>query len=88
MVEKEEIIGVMETLIRELKTSGYNRGEAKEIVVGGMTGWQRKMKRREEEGSIYRSASSTMSQRCRKKVLEKTSWYKGKRKREDEGGEE
>ena len=29
-----------------------------------------------------------MSQRCRKKVLEKTSWYKGKRKREDEEGEE
>ena len=84
MIPTKEIEEVVEVFIGEMKTSGYERAETKEIVVSGITGWQRKMKRREEEGRIYRSARSTLSIRCRKKLLEKTSWYKAKRKREDE----
>ena len=34
---------------------------------------------------FYRSAKSTLAQRCRKKLIEKTTWYKDKkRKREDD----
>ena len=78
----------MEVFIGEMKTSGYDRGETREVVTCGMIGWQRKVKRREEEGRFYRSAKSTLNQRCRKKLLEKTSWYKKKRKREeDDDGE-
>ena len=83
-VEKEEILKVGEQFIRELKVSGYNRKEAREIVVSGMTGWQRKIKRREEDGGeMYKNARSTLPKRCRKKLLEKTNWYK-KRKRDSE----
>ena len=85
MIPTKEIEEVVEVFICEMKTSGYERAETKEIVVSGITGWQRKMKRREEEGRIYnRSARSTLSIRCRNKLLEKTSWYKAKRKREGE----
>ena len=83
-IPKEEISGIMEVFIREMKTSGYERSETREVVVCGITGWQRKVKRREEEGRFYRSARSTLTTRCRKKLLEKTSWYKKKRKREEE----
>ena len=83
-IPREEISGIMEVFIREIKTSGYERSETREVVVCGITGWQRKVKRREEEGRFYRSARSTLTTRCRKKQLEKTSWYKktekGKRK--------
>ena len=85
---KEEIVKHMEVFITEMVTSGYGRGETREIVAAGMLGWQRKMKRREEEGRIYRSARSTLPMRCRKKLLEKTSWYKQKRKREEDEEDE
>ena len=80
----EEISKVMEVFIGEMKTSGYDRGETREVVTFGIIGWQRKVKRKEEEGRFYRSAKSTLNQRCRKKLLEKTSWYKKKRKREED----
>ena len=79
-----EIEEIMEVFIREMKTSEYEKKEIREIVVCGMTGWQRKMKRREDEGQIYRSARSTLPQRCKKKLLEKTSWYKKRRRQEEE----
>ena len=81
---KEKIVKHMEVFISEMVTSGYGRGETREIVAAGMLGWQRKIRRREEEGRIYRSARSTLPIRCRKKLLEKTSWYKQKRKREED----
>ena len=44
----------------------------------------KKIKRREEEGGeIYKNARSTLPKTCRKKLLEKTNWYK-KRKRDTE----
>ena len=50
----------------------------------GVIGWKKKIVRRKKEGRpFYRSAPSTLAQRCRKKLLEKVTWYK-KRKREDD----
>ena len=59
--EKLETKVVVEQFTKELKVSGYTRAEAKEIVVSGLIGWKRKMKRR--EGAIYRSAKSTLASR-------------------------
>ena len=48
-------------------------------------GWQRKIIRRiKEEKPFYRSAESILKLRCKKKLLEKVTWYKNKRKREDD----
>ena len=42
------------------------------------------MRRKDEVKPFYRSCSSTLPQRCKKKLTEKTNWYKAKRKREDD----
>ena len=58
-------------------------------MVSGALGWKRKVKRRQNDGTdFYRSAKTTLAIRCTKKLLEKVTWYKAKRKREDEDDEE
>ena len=80
--EKEEVI---ENFIKQCKTSGYNRHETREGVISGIKGWKRKHMRRERDGiSFYRGARSTLAGRVKKKLTEKTSWYKKKRKRDEE----
>ena len=83
-IEQSEITAVVEQFSQEMKVSGYDRVETREVVVSGLIGWKRKMKRREDEGAIYRSAQSTLVQRCRKKLMEKTTWYKKRKRGEQE----
>ena len=69
-----------------MKSSGYSRKQAKEVVVCGVVGWRRKLERRENKGqNQYLHASETLEKRTHDKLLEKTSWYKesNKRKLED-----
>ena len=83
--EKEEVI---EHFTKQCKTSGYSRHETREGVISGLKGWKRKCIRRERDGvGFYRSAKSTLGIRCKKKLTEKSSWYKTKRKRDDEDDE-
>ena len=84
--EKEEVV---EHFIQQCKTSGYSRHETREGVVSGIKGWKRKCTRRERDGiDFYRSGRSTLGARTKKKLTEKSTWYKNKRKREDEDEEE
>ena len=58
----EETTRIIESFTQQLKSSGYNRKTAREIVVSGSLGWKRKIKRREQEGTdFYRSARSTLA---------------------------
>jgi hypothetical protein len=83
----EEMPEIIEHFTTQLKTSGYDRRLAKEIISCGVVGYRRKVMRRDREGrGFYRHASSTLSQRNKKKLLEKTTWYREKRKRAE--GEE
>ena len=76
---------MVENYIQQCKTSGYNRHETREGVISGIKGWKRKHMRRERDKiDFYRGAKSTLAGRVRKKLTEKTNWYKKKRKREDE----
>jgi hypothetical protein len=87
-IDSEETAKIIDVFTQQLKSSGYNRKTARDIVVSGTLGWKRKIKRREQEGTdFYRSARSTLAGRCRKKLLEKVTWYKTKRKREGEEDE-
>ena len=82
---QEEKLEVVEHYIQQCKTSGYNRHETREGVVSGIKGWKRKHQRREKDNiDFYRGAKSTLAGRIRKKLTEKTTWYKQKRKRDDE----
>ena len=55
----EDVHNIIETLIQELKNSGYNRKYSREIVVSGILGWKRKIARRIQEGK-------TLLQKCTK----------------------
>ena len=77
--DSEEKCRVVEEFTQELKSSGWPRRDAREMVVNGLLGWMRKHQRREDNHqSFYRSAASTLSMRTRKKLTEKADWYKGK----------
>ena len=84
---EEEVEKVMEDFTRQTKNSGWKIREAREMVVSGYLGWQRRMEKRKKEGGMkYRSAGSSLQSRTRRKLLGKEEWYKEsgeKRKRED-----
>jgi hypothetical protein len=42
----DELEGAIEHYIFQLKSSGYNRKQARETVVCGIVGWRRKLERR------------------------------------------
>ena len=57
--------------------------------MSGVVGWRRKVQRREREGrGYYRHARSTLSSRDKKKLLDKVTWFRGKRKRDEDEDEE
>ena len=84
-IERKEKIWVIDTMTKQLKNSGYSRMESAEAVVSGVRGFERKCERRKKEdgSTFYRHGRDTLKKRVRKKLTEKTSWYKEK-KREDE----
>ena len=85
----EEMTGIVEHYTQQLKMSGYDRKQSKEIICCGVVGWKRKVQRREREGrGFYRHAKSTLRQRNKKKLLAKTTWFRDKRKREEDAEED
>ena len=83
--DTEETSKIIETFIQQLKSSGYNRKESREIVVAGLLGWKRKIKRMKDDGQeFYRNANSTLATRCRKKLLEKNKLVQGKSRKKSQ----
>ena len=84
-VVQDEIGSIIEQYISQLKSSGYGRKQTREIVVCGVMGWRRKLERREKDGGKqYLEAKDTLASRTEAKLLEKTSWFKGDKKRKQE----
>ena len=80
-----ERTAVVNTFTKELKNSGYSRAKAREIIVCGLLGLERKKKRRRREGQQFHSrAMSTLNQKTTKKLTGKQSWYKQKSKNMEE----
>ena len=81
-VMEEEVEGVIEQYVSQLKTSGYGQKQTREAVICGVMGWRRKLERRERQGvKQYLEAKDTLVDRTDAKLLEKTSWFKGNAKR-------
>ena len=78
-IRQEERTLVVDIFSKELKASGYTRHKAREIVVCGLLGLERKRKRREREGeTFHRRARMTIQKRTNKKLHGKQSWFKTK----------
>ena len=44
---------MIEHFRKQLKNSGYDRKQAKEVIVSGVVGWRRKLERREKAGQRH-----------------------------------
>ena len=86
--DPSEKIKMLEIFTEELIISEYGRSEIINIIASGIKGWKEKIKRRKAESRpFYRHAASTLSQRCTRKLVEKTTWYRRGRKIEDDKGD-
>ena len=84
-VEMSEKVQIIDDYTETLSVSGYSKREIKEIIESGLTGFVRKVERLRKAGiPFHRPASMTLQGRIRKKLLEKTNWYKGDKKRKQE----
>ena len=68
-----------------MANSGYGRDQVRKIVIGGLTGYERKVSISKDRSNprwrpLHDSAASSSGRRSRKKLLAKTNWFKGKRK--------
>ena len=73
--------GVVDQFGVKVMTSGYTLMQARRIVISGLKGWERKLRRAKKEGRrIFKTSGDSLSGRIRKKMLGKTSWYRKKRR--------
>ena len=85
---KEEVPGIIEHYTSQLKMSGYGRRQAREVICCGVAGWKSKIARRErEKRGFYRHAKSTLKMRNKKKLLENTTWFRERKRSEEDQGE-
>ena len=85
MITQGERVRLVDNFTQELKNSGYCRKRAREIVVCGLLGLERKrMRRRRQNQNFHRRGKSTIGQRAIKKLNGKTSWFKTKPKDAEE----
>ena len=60
-ISQEEILEVIEKFIQLLRTSGYDRAQAREAVISGIRGWKSKIRRRQEEMKNYTGVQQVQS---------------------------
>ena len=72
---------VIDQFGKKVLTSGYSIHQTKKIVLAGIRGWDRKVKRmkQDNDGKIFRTNRESVKMRTRKKILGKTHWYKSKK---------
>ena len=82
---REEWNKVVDGYGQKLLTSGFSREKEVEILVAGIRCYERKVRRCRKNGwSLYRTAKGSMKSRQMKKLIGNKSWYRQKRKREEE----
>ena len=76
-VEMSEKVKIIDDYTETLNVSGYSEREIKEIIESGLTGFVRKVEKFRKAGiPFHRPAAMTLQGRIKKKLLEKTNWYK------------
>ena len=69
---------VVDGYAQKLLNSGYGKEQVRKIVVNGIKGYEGRKSRCKKEGRrLRRTAKESLGARLKKKLLSKTSWYKG-----------
>ena len=83
-LSKEYREHVVDEYGKKILNSGYTREQAIRILVNGIKGYENKRRRRIKEGRRLRTtAKESRSGRYRKKLLAKSTWFKGKKDNAD-----
>ena len=76
---------ILEKFTIKMKCSGYNFKQRSEIIISGLKGYERKLKRAAEgKQELHREGKATLGARSKKKLLAKFNWYKKKKNTEEE----
>ena len=86
-VDIDEKVKIVDHFTSQLAKSGYNNKQAKEVVMSSLKGIKKKAEKRLKSDRRFKSGADTLEERCKKKLMEATSWYKD-RKKENDGEEE
>ena len=78
--------GVVDGYGVKLMTSGFSKDQTRKILMNGMKGYNAKRIKRKARtgGRIHLTAKESSQERNYKKLLGKSSWYKGRRKEDNE----
>ena len=72
-----------------MQKSGWFASEANEIIVCGLKNYEKKIKILIKEGRpLHRPGVSTVKTRIKKKILEKTTWFRKGRESDEDNDEE
>ena len=75
---------VVDSYTARLKSSGYEEAAIKTIIIAGLKNYERiRMKAEKGKGSINRSGKSNLSNRYKKKLVDKSTWFIDKNKEVD-----
>ena len=85
-VSQEERNKAVDSYTDRLIRSGYSISQVRDIIVSGLTGYERKkLKAAKEKAPLHQPAATTQLKIClHKKLTEKENWYKLKRKQQIE----
>ena len=62
----------------KILTSGYSVEQTRRIILSGLRGYEAKVRRRTDEGvPLYRTSEDSGTSRAKKKILGKSTWFKG-----------
>ena len=83
-MDKETKLGVIDMMAKKMRTSGYTISQTRRAISNGLKFYEEKKARcKRENRPLYRTASSSLAGRYKKKLLGKTTWYKKRRKFEN-----
>ena len=78
-IELSEKIDIINHFTQQLKNSGYQNDQIRDIVTSGLKGICRKEERKRNLEHRYKSSQETLEARQYKKLTESTSWYRDKK---------
>ena len=82
LVDQEERNKVVDNYAQKLANSGYGKEQIKKIIIAGLMGYERRIRESKRTGKpLHMGAKDSKEGRRRKKLLDKSTWFKKRRVR-------
>ena len=82
----KERVRVVDVYTQKLINSGYGVEQIRRNVINGIKGYERKLKESKEGGRrLHRTSAESSGKRAKKKLMDKTEWFRNSKKKTGEG---